>query len=173
MSNAFYIGITDTDWMTFIRKKQKLGQIGNQINFWTPGNQTFKAIEPGDLFVFKLHSNSSKGEKGEIVGAGYYVGFERIPFEKAWQRFEYGNGAETKEHMISSIESYRLKNHIKDDGTVGCKIIEDPVFFDTDKWIDPPQDWGKFVVSGKKYKLTEESGRRLYDQISNVMNCYK
>ena len=173
MANVFYVGITDTEWMKFIKRKQQAGEIGRQINFWTPGNQNFKALKPGDLFVFKLHCNSAKGENGEIVGAGYFAGFERMTFEKAWERFGYGNGAETKLHMISAIESYRFKNSIQNDGTVGCKIIDDPIFFDRKDWIESPADWGKFVVSGKKYSITEDSGRKLYSTIIDKMNHYK
>ena len=173
MDKFFYVGITDTNWMNFIKRKQAAGEIGNHINFWTPGNQNFKAIQPGNLFVFKLHCNSVKGEKGEIVGAGYYVGFEKMSFERAWQRFGFGNGAETKQQMISAIENYRLKNNIQDDGTVGCKIIENPIFFDQKDWIESPNDWGKFVVSGKKYNLLDDSGRTLYEQIRNIMKKYR
>ena len=173
MNKNYYVGITDTNWMSFIIDKKRLNQIGNEINFWRPGSQKFRALKPGDLFVFKLHMNSAKREKGEIVGAGYYVGFERMTPDLAWQRFEYGNGAESKQHMLSCIDSYRAKNNMEYDNTIGCIIVEKAVFFEPKDWIESPNDWGKFIVSGKKYSLDNDLGNTLYEKIINTMRNYQ
>ena len=45
----------------------RYGKIGKYVNFWTPGTREFKAIEPGDMFLFKLHNKKSIGENGIVT----------------------------------------------------------------------------------------------------------
>lgn len=48
-----YIGITDYQWFQFLTSSPNL----EEVNFWQPSGRTnFKALEPGELFLFKLHS---------------------------------------------------------------------------------------------------------------------
>lgn len=68
----FYVGITDANWAYMLRKEYNNGKLGRYENFWTPGTREFKAIEPGDMFLFKLHNRKYTGENGEIVGGGYF-----------------------------------------------------------------------------------------------------
>ena len=65
-----YIGITDKNRLNFL--KTHSDNIGQFINFWTPGRKSFKAIKQGELFLFKLHSKAVNGEYGEIVGGAYF-----------------------------------------------------------------------------------------------------
>ena len=47
-----YVGITDRHWFECLRSIPKL----DEVNFWQPsGNREFRAIQPGELFLFKLH----------------------------------------------------------------------------------------------------------------------
>lgn len=50
MDNLF-IGLTDYDWYDFLRTKGY-----DEVNFWRPGGTAFKALRPGELFLFKLKS---------------------------------------------------------------------------------------------------------------------
>ena len=34
------------------------------INFWTPGSTSFKVLEAGELFLFKLHKKKNGGVNG-------------------------------------------------------------------------------------------------------------
>ncbi len=45
-----YIGVTDFDWYQILKSEKC-----DEVNFWTPGARNFKALEPNDLFLFKLH----------------------------------------------------------------------------------------------------------------------
>jgi putative restriction endonuclease len=45
--------VTDFDWYQFLAGRPDI----DEVNFWQPsGAVGFKALEPGGLFLFKLHS---------------------------------------------------------------------------------------------------------------------
>jgi putative restriction endonuclease len=62
-----YIGITDRDWFDFLRSRPQL----DEVNFWQPsGNRQFRALNPDELFLFKLHAPYNS-----IVGGGFFAYF--------------------------------------------------------------------------------------------------
>lgn len=47
-----YVGVTDNDWFRFLAERRP-----DELNFWRPGGgRAFRALEPGEPFLFKLHS---------------------------------------------------------------------------------------------------------------------
>ena len=46
-----YVGITDYNWFQFLKERKS-----EEVNFWKPGSQPFKALQENDLFLFKLHA---------------------------------------------------------------------------------------------------------------------
>ena len=59
---SLYIGITDYDWFRFLSALPSV----EEVNFWQPGGRTnFRALQPGELFLFKLHA-----PRNFIVGGG-------------------------------------------------------------------------------------------------------
>lgn len=97
--SQFYVGITDTSWYSLLREDYNNGELGKQVNFWTPGTREFKAIKPGELFLFKVHNKKSTGEKGEIVGGGYFAYYEQLSIPDAWEKYGRGNGRESLQKM--------------------------------------------------------------------------
>ena len=73
--------------------------VGKKVNIWTPGTREFKAIKPGELFLFKVHNKKSTGEKGEIVGGGYFAYYEQLSIPDAWEKYGRGNGRESLQKM--------------------------------------------------------------------------
>ena len=157
------MGITDTKWFSLLEEDYRNGKIGKYVNFWTPGTREFKAIEPGDMFLFKLHNKKSIGENGEIVGGGYFSCYEKLSISDAWERYGRGNGRESLQKMQESLHGMQEKNKIQSSIEIGCIILEN-VFF-LDKWIDEPSDWGKSIVSGKRYTTDTEIGAKLYTTV--------
>ena len=52
-----YVAVTDNNWHKFLSEKPDI----NEVNFWQPsGKSRFHALNPGDLFLFKLHSLYNK-----------------------------------------------------------------------------------------------------------------
>ena len=46
------IAVTDGDWFEMLRQQPNLGE----VNFWAPSAGSFRALQPGELFLFKLHA---------------------------------------------------------------------------------------------------------------------
>lgn len=162
--SIFYVGITDSNWFSLLKEDYDNGVLGNQVNFWTPGTKEFKAIESGDLFLFKLHNKKSTGENGEIVGGGYFSYYDKMSISDAWNKYGRGNGRESLEIMQKSLKGMQEKINSQSSAEIGCIILENLFFLD--KWIDEPVDWGKSIVSGKKYSTDTDIGADLYQLVN-------
>ena len=165
--SSMYLGITNTSWVNFI--KEQKDNLGTYINFWTPELKVFKSIKPGELFLFKLHAKKSKGENGEIVGGAYFVGFEQMSVSDAWEKFNIGNGTESYSDLEFLIRNTRVRNNIDIESNIGCIVLRDPFFFNKEKWIESPIDWGKNIVSGKKYDISFGIGLELYKKVTDMI----
>ncbi len=152
-----YIGITDTDWFTFLSGFREI----DEVNFWQPGgNRFFRTLIPSEPFLFKLHSPYDY-----IVGGGFFAHSTLLPCSLAWSAFAERNGAVSITEMRKRIEKYRRSSSTKEDYQIGCILLEQPFFFDRDNWIQTPEDWSKNIVQGKRYDLTSGIGKRIWDQV--------
>ena len=52
MPLKLFVGITDRDWYDLMRQMPYL----DEVNFCAPSGTPFKALSPGELFLFKLHA---------------------------------------------------------------------------------------------------------------------
>ena len=98
MAKAF-VGITDFEWY------EQLGAMHDlpEVNFWQPGGRVrFKALSPGELFLFKLHSPNNY-----IVGGGFFSTSSLLPVSIAWETFGLSNGVRSLETMRERIAKYR------------------------------------------------------------------
>ena len=77
-----YVGITDLNWFNFLKERKF-----DEVNFWKPGSQPFKALQENDLFLFKLHAPYNY-----IVGGGFFVKYTMLPTYLAWDAFGEKNG---------------------------------------------------------------------------------
>jgi putative restriction endonuclease len=58
-----FVGVTHKPWFDLLE-----GLAPDEVNFWQPsGNGAFKALHPGDLFLFKL-----KAPWNAIAGGGVF-----------------------------------------------------------------------------------------------------
>ena len=78
----FYVGVTDSDWFTTLKTSQ-----ATECNFWRPSGQSFKALEPGQEFLFKLHAPFNV-----IVGGGTFLRSQKMPLRLVWEVFDANNG---------------------------------------------------------------------------------
>jgi hypothetical protein len=46
------LAVTDADWFEQLRRQPDLAE----VNFWAPSAARFRALQPGELFLFKLHA---------------------------------------------------------------------------------------------------------------------
>ena len=94
-----FVAITDRDWFDLLRSLPQL----EEVNFWQPsGNRQFRALNPSELFLFKLHRPDDY-----IVGGGLYAHSSILPISLAWETFVEKNGARTLVEMRTRVEKYR------------------------------------------------------------------
>jgi putative restriction endonuclease len=160
-----FVGITDFDWYTLL---SNLSQV-DEVNFWQPsGNRQFGALQPGELFLFKLHS-----PRNFIVGGGFFAHASLLPISLAWETFGINNGVESLPEMRKRVEKYRQKAENRlEDYTIGCILLEQPFFLPREAWIPVPTDWKSNIVQGRTYDLTVEPGRSLWLNIQSVLSTF-
>lgn len=151
----FWVGVTDNDWFRLCRERQ-----ADEINFWQPsGNVGFHVLEPGGLFLFKLHS-----PQNFIVGGGFFVRFTFLPATLAWEAFYEKCGVGSLAELTNRIRRYR-RGDIGANPTIGCVILAEPFYFPEEQWIPAPSSWGKNIVRGKTYDTGEPDGKALYSEV--------
>ncbi len=164
-----FVGVTDRDWFELLRATPGL----DEVNFWQPsGNRGFKALLPGELFLFKLHSPLDY-----IVGGGVFAYSSLIPISLAWESFGLSNGARSLPEMRHRVEKYRREAESRtSDYTIGCILLEQPFFLPRDAWIPIPSDWKSNIVQGKGYDLSIEPGLSIWKNLhfgSTVSNIIR
>ena len=153
-----YIGVTDREWFGLLRNLPHL----EEINFWQPsGNTQFRALNPGELFLFKLHSPYNF-----IVGGAFFAYSSILPISLAWETFQEANGARNLLEMRSRVAKYRHPSDEKSiDYKIGCILLEQPFFFPENSWIAVPSDWKSNIVQGRRYDLATEPGLTLWNRL--------
>lgn len=152
----FYVAITDFDWFTFLADRKP-----DEVNFWQPsGGRMFRALEPGEPLLFKLHS-----PRNFIVGGGFFSRFSQCPLSYAWDAFQYKNGAQTFSEMRERVEKYRRSEMpIGMDEVIGCILLQQPFFFEQRDWV-LASDWSKSIVQGKTYDTETVEGQGLWQEV--------
>ena len=153
-----FVGVTDFDWFTYLSGMQGI----DEVNFWQPGgSHRFQSLNPGEPFLFKLHS-----PRDYIVGGGFFAHNSILPLSLAWDAFGEKNGARSLEEMRIRTEKYRRKpsNH-GEDYQIGCILLEQPFFFKKEDWIPIPSDWKANIVQGKRYDTSTGLGKKLWEDV--------
>lgn len=115
MSIRLIVAVTDGDWFDQLRQIPNL----TEANFWSPSDSNFRALQPGELFLFKLHSPNNF-----IVGGGVFAHANSMPCSLAWEAFKESNGAASLAQMRTRIAKYRkIKPDEREDFVVGCRIL--------------------------------------------------
>lgn len=153
----YYIGVTDNAWFKFLAERRP-----DEVNFWQPGGTaTFRALSPGELFLFKLHAPLNF-----IAGGGFFVKHSLVPLSLAWEAFGEKNGTEDLNAFREKVLRYRGRNaRLELDPTIGCIILSQPFFLDRAEWIPAPEDWHPNIVQGKTYGTDDRIGAALWSDI--------
>ncbi len=157
-----FVGITDRDWFNLLSSQPHL----DEVNFWQPSGKTqFRALEPGELFLFKLHSPNNY-----IVGGGFFAHSSLLPISLAWESFGLSNGAKDLPEMRRRVAKYRrqVENRLED-YTLGCILLEQPFFLPRELWIPAPVEWSPNIVVGRTYDLMQEPGLSLWRQVQATL----
>jgi putative restriction endonuclease len=159
MAVRLVVAVTDRDWFDHLRAKIPLPE----VNFWAPGAAPFKALQPGELFLFKLHAPLNF-----IVGGGVFTYANVIPCSLAWEAFGEANGANSLTDMRRRIIKYRRADPAdRGDFVIGCRILTKPFFFSESEWIPVPQSWSRNIVTFKTYDASEADGLALWNAVQD------
>ena len=157
MINSF-VGVTDKHWFSLLRSQQGI----DEVNYWLPSGRIFRALKPGELFLFKLHHPDNF-----IVGGGLFAHSTILPVSLAWEAFGIKNGAASLADLREKIDKYRRQESDPyQDYQIGCILLEQPFFLPEERWIPVPADWPKNIVSGKTYDLSVEPGATIFRQLN-------
>ena len=150
-----WVGVTDKDWFQFLSRIN-----ADEVNFWQPsGSRVFRALQPGEPFLFKLHSPDNL-----IVGGGHSVRYSVLPTSLAWDAFGPKNGVGSLEELNARVRRYRRED-TSVDPVIGCNILAEPFFFPRSAWIAVPTGWAPNIVQGKTYDTAGADGRTLWDAV--------
>jgi putative restriction endonuclease len=160
----FFLGVTDYDWFRFLAARPDL----DEVNFWQPsGAVEFKALQPSELFLFKLHS-----PRDFIVGGGFFAHWSRLTTSLAWEAFGEKNGAASLQQMRSRVARYRRASEDpRTDHEVGCILLEQPFFLPEREWIPTPASWSRNIVRGKGYEAAAGEGRRVWESVMAALQA--
>jgi putative restriction endonuclease len=121
------VAVTDDDWFSMLSQKPDL----SEVNFWAPSAANFRALQPGEMFLFKLHA-----PRNVIVGGGIFAYSNALPCSLAWEAFGEANGARSALEMRARIARYRkVMSDDRSDFEIGCRVLTQPFFFDEADWI--------------------------------------
>src|SRR6202034_1344175 len=114
-----FVGVTDKEWFSLHASRSNV----EEVNFWRPSpSATFKALDPGELFLFKLHAPDNF-----IVGGGFFTKFQQLPVNLAWDAFGAANGVTALEAMRARIAFYRrTPMDPTENPTIGCILLAEP-----------------------------------------------
>ena len=162
MAINLVVAVTDGDWFEMLRRQPNL----TEVNFWAPSAANFRALQPGELFLFKLHA-----PRNVIVGGGIFAYANALPCSLAWEAFGEANGARSAQEMRARIARYRRADPSdRSDFEIGCRILTQPFFFDEADWIPVPPSWSPNIVSFKTYNTGDAEGLALWDAVNERLN---
>lgn len=157
MAVQLIIAVTDKGWFDHLRQQTD----ANEVNFWSPGATSFRALQPGELFLFKLHAPLNV-----IVGGGIFAYSNTMPCSLAWQAFGEANGTASLREMRDRILKYRKSSgQEQGDFTIGCRILTQPFFFQEQDWLPVPTNWSPNIVAFKTYSTADAEGFALWNAV--------
>jgi len=90
-----FVAVTDKSWFDMLAASGP----HDEVNFWQPsGTMQFRALQAGELFLFKLHAPHNF-----IVGGGVFTTATTIPLSLAWEAFASKNGVASLNEMQARI----------------------------------------------------------------------
>jgi putative restriction endonuclease len=153
------VAVTDGDWFDMLRQRPNL----TEVNFWAPSAASFRALQPGELFLFKLHA-----PRNVIVGGDVFAYANTLPWSLAWEAFREANGARSALEMRARIARYRRSDPAdRTDFEIGCRILTQPFFFDEPDWLPVPESWARNILSFKTYNTGDADGLALWEAVND------
>jgi len=158
MAIKLVVAVTDRDWFDHLRLRPDL----DEVNFWSPSPASFRALQEGELYLFKLHAPDDY-----IVGGGVFsYAMESMPLSLAWETFGEANGATTLAEMRQRVVRYRkLPPDNREPIEIGIRVLTQPFFWPEALWLRPPASWSRNIVRFKGFSTDDAEGVALWDAV--------
>ncbi len=156
MSAKLVIAVTDRVWYQSLRAQPDL----TEVNFWSPTTKRFRALNPGELFLFRVGKPVDA-----IVGGGIFCHETHCPLTLAWSAFGVANGRPDVEAFREAIARFsRGRGRDGMDPIIACRVLSQVFFFRNPiPWTEWAQNW----MTYRTYDTAEESGRRVWDAVQS------
>jgi putative restriction endonuclease len=151
-----FVANTDNNWFDFLSAERDI----SEVNFWWPGELAFRALDPGELLVFRL-----KRPRNKIGGFGVFSSHTLLPIQMAWETFGRANGVASFEALRNAIARLRAGNVAVPSTNIGCTVLVEPVFLPEASWIELPNSWSPSIQRGKSYPSDEPDGFDLWNRL--------
>src|SRR5258708_40156419 len=97
------VAVTDKNWFDQLSASAPY----DEVNFWQPSGTTqFRALQPGELFLFKLRAPNNF-----VVGGGIFGHVSIAPLSLAWDAFGLKNGVSSRIEVRPRIRSRGRGRH--------------------------------------------------------------
>lgn len=153
-----FVGVTHKPWFDYLADLAP-----DEVNFWQPsGSGEFRALQPGDLFLFKL-----KAPWNAVAGGGVFAHASLAPLSLAWDAFGQKNGNPDLDSMRRTIAQLRRAAPLgeREDPVIGCRILTQPFFWPEELWLPTPASFAANTVTGKGYSAEEADGLALWEAV--------
>jgi putative restriction endonuclease len=155
------VGVTDNRWATFLRDHNGL----TEANFWQPSPHGFKALAPGEPFLFK--TKDPKKFRGvdipgyALVGGGFFDEYVELRVSEAWTIWGAANGVVDEAELAARARSYRSEADVgaDPDPTIGCVILRNIFFAERGQELSEPPNWARNNVTYTGYDLAQPDQR--------------
>jgi putative restriction endonuclease len=97
MAVNLVVAVTDDDRFEMLPTQPNL----TEVNFGAPSASNFLAPQPGELFLFKLHS-----PRNVMVGGGVFASSRNMPFSLAGRRLAKANDAWSAVEVRERVARY-------------------------------------------------------------------
>ena len=100
----FYVGVTDKGWFDLFKANECY-----EVNFCKPGTSVFRALQPGGLFLFRLHSPNNY-----VVGGRFFASFPPPVLEATFTLQQRSASAiEKKDALCSRFFCSIIQIHVR------------------------------------------------------------
>jgi putative restriction endonuclease len=155
------VGVTDNKWASLLRDRPDL----TEANFWQPSPHGFKALSPGEPFLFK--TKDPKKFRGvdipgyALVGGGFFDEYVELRVSEAWTIWGAANGVADEGELARRAKAYRSQAaEIGDpDPTIGCVILRNIFFAERGEELPEPPHWARSSVTYTGYDLERPERR--------------
>ena len=164
------VGVTDNRWAASLRDCEDL----TEANFWQPSPHGFKALSPGEPFLFKTKDPKKFSNVDipgySLVGGGFFDEYVELRVSETWTIWGAANGVASEAELLSRAQAYRSrsKSLVDPDPTIGCVILRNIFFAEPGDELREPENWARNIVTYVGYNTEEVAARTDTDYVAHA-----